>query len=396
MNEGDEAIARDVAAVNRISVVPAMLRVICKHTGLGFAAVARVTDSSWTACAVQDNINFGLRPGGKLDISTTLCLESRAARRPVVIDHATNDPIYRDHPTPRIYHIESYISVPIILPSGEYFGNLCAVDPRPAVVSDTRTVAMFTLFAELIALQLDSEAREPAAETGRPVQRANSALRDEYLALLGQDLRGQAESVDSIARSLAAHTSDPEVQSINDRLTAGTQRMRRRIDEVIDFTWARLGSGIEVVKLPVEGMEQALDAVVAGHRLRHPQRVIDSSIGIDGRVVCDRTRVQQLVSNLVENALVYSAADSRVTVEAHLERGMLVIRVANRGAPISQDELVRIFEPRAREKTDSGEAGLGLGLYLCAQIVNAHAGSLQVSSSARDGTCFVAMLPTGK
>jgi signal transduction histidine kinase len=396
MNEGEDAIARDIAAVNSISVVPAMLRVICKHTGLGFAAVARVTDNSWTACAVQDNINFGIRPGGKLDISTTLCLESRTARRPVVIDHATNDPIYRDHPTPRIYHIESYISVPIILPSGEYFGNLCAVDPRPAVVSDTRTVGMFTLFAELIALQLDSEAREPATERERPASRSNLVLRDEYLALLGHDLRGQAESVDTLARSLGAHTSDPQIQSIGDRLAAGTQRMQRRIDDVIDFTYARLGSGIEVSKVPVEGLEQALEAVVADRRLQHPDRVIDSSITVPGRVVCDRARVVQLLSNLLDNALVHGTPESRVTTEAHIERGMLVLRVANRGTPIPQEELVRIFEPHARAKTPSGEQGLGLGLYLCAQIVNAHGGSLQVSSSAREGTCFVAMLPTGK
>lgn len=396
MNEADEAIDRDVAAVNRISVVPAMLRVICKHTGLGFAAVARVTDESWTACAVQDNINFGVPPGGKLDISTTLCLESRSARRPVVIDHASNDPIYRDHPTPRIYHIESYISVPIILPNGEYFGNLCAVDPRPAVVSDARTVSMFTLFAELIALQLMNEVRTPRAEPEPCAQRAHSDLHKHYLALLSGDLLVPVEQIDTTAQSLVQRTAEPEVVRLGAELEAATQRLRRRIDDVVDFTHARLGSGILVDNQRVDDLDEALEQVVAGHREQRPDRVIDTAIAVNGPVVCDRARIQQLVSNLLAHALSHGTPDVRVTAEVHIERGRLVIRVCNCGAPISQDALERIFEPGSHTSSEPRGEGLGLALYVCAQIVNAHAGSLQVSSSAADGTCFVAMLPTGK
>ena len=390
-----EAIERDVEAVSRISVVPAMLQVICKHTGLGFAAVARVTDESWTACAVHDDIHFGIRPGGKLDISTTLCLESRAARRPVVIDHASNDPIYRDHPTPRIYHIESYISVPIILSHGEYFGNLCAVDPRPAVVSDTRTVAMFTLFAELIALQLENEA-DALAAAPRRAQRSTSELREQYLALLGDDLRGPVDLVDSTAQTLAQHVSASELKSIGEQIRAATQRMKRRIDDLIDFTRGRLGSGIHVDKRLVADLGPALDAVVADERARNPERVIDASITVDRPIVCDRARVVQLLSNLLTNALAYGAPDVGVTVRVHVERGMLVIRVGNGGKPIAQSDIAAIFEPRSRAPSDPTGHGLGLGLYLSAQIVNAHAGSVQVSSSAATGTYFVAMLPIGK
>jgi hypothetical protein len=72
----------DVAAIGRISAVPSLLKVICQNTGMGFAAVARVTDGTWTACAVQDTIQFGLKPGGQLEVETTLCSESRMARQP--------------------------------------------------------------------------------------------------------------------------------------------------------------------------------------------------------------------------------------------------------------------------------------------------------------------------
>ena len=180
-----DAIARDVAAVARISAVPSLLRLICQNTGMGFAAVARVTDGTWTACAVQDDIQFGLKPGGQLDVQTTLCSESRAARRPVVIDQASVDPVYAHHHTPRIYGIESYISVPIVRPDGTYFGNLCAIDPRPAIVSDPRTVTMFNVFADLIALQLENDDRQVATESALVDARTTAELREQFIAVLG-------------------------------------------------------------------------------------------------------------------------------------------------------------------------------------------------------------------
>src|ERR1700761_2428619 len=132
----DPDLARDIEAVQRIDAVPSILRMICKNTGMGFAAVARVTEQSWTACAVQDEVNFGLAPGGQLDLHTTLCFESRAARASIVIDNFGNDPVYKGHHTARIYNLGSYISVPIVLPDGSYFGNLCAIDSNPNEISD--------------------------------------------------------------------------------------------------------------------------------------------------------------------------------------------------------------------------------------------------------------------
>ena len=149
-----EHIRRDIEAIRKISAVPAMLRLVCDQTGMGFAAVARVDNESWTACAVVDRIDFGLEVGGQLDVSSTLCIEARQAREPVAFDHASEHPVYSVHHTPRMYNIESYISVPIIKTDGSYFGNLCAIDPSPRPVSDTRTVAMFQGFADLIAYTL--------------------------------------------------------------------------------------------------------------------------------------------------------------------------------------------------------------------------------------------------
>ena len=69
------------------------------------------------------------------------------SRAPIVIEHASVDPVYKDHHTPKLYHFESYISVPILAMDGEYFGNLCALDPLPIKVAEARILSMFSRFA---------------------------------------------------------------------------------------------------------------------------------------------------------------------------------------------------------------------------------------------------------
>src|SRR5271169_449423 len=110
----------DIAAVNRMEAVPMILKIVCQTTGMGFAAVARVTEERWIACAVRDEIAFGLLPGGELSVKTTICDEIRASGKPVVIDHVENDRKFQSHPTPAMYGFQSYISMPIFLADGSF------------------------------------------------------------------------------------------------------------------------------------------------------------------------------------------------------------------------------------------------------------------------------------
>ncbi|MDB5826161.1 MAG: histidine kinase, partial [Variovorax sp.] len=103
--------------------------------------------------------------------------------------------------------------------------------------------------------------------------------------------------------------------------------------------------------------------------------------------------VQQLVSNLVGNALNYGLPTEPVAIDVVVDDGWLSISVKNGGEPISPGNLDKIFEPYWRPATSKPGGGLGLGLHICSQIVRAHGGSLQVTSSAENGTCFVARLP---
>ncbi|SDQ56314.1 hypothetical protein SAMN05443245_1853 [Paraburkholderia fungorum] len=391
----DADLARDIEAVQRIDAVPSILRLICKNTGMGFAAVARVTDETWTACAVQDEVNFGLAAGGQLELHTTLCFESRAARASIVIDNFGKDPVYHSHHTPRIYNLGSYISVPIILPDGSYFGNLCAIDPSPADLSNARVVSMFEVFADLIAFQLASEGRQRAAETALLRERETSNLREQFIAVLGHDLRNPLSAVSATAELLALRKSEPDLVKIGQRLKATTLRMARLIDDVMDFARGRLGSGIGVSINEVDDLEIALRVVIAEAREANPDRVLADDIAINVPVRCDRTRVQQLLSNLLGNAVTHGAAEFPVRVQARIDGGEWVLTVVNGGNAIPPDALSKVFEPYWRPPTSKPGGGLGLGLYICKQIVLAHGGTLELSSSAEVGTSFVARLPAG-
>jgi PAS domain S-box-containing protein len=151
------SLQNDAAAVSRLDTIDKILEAACRLTGMRFAAVARVTADRWLACAVRDEIAFGLEPGGELDVRSTLCHEVGVCRRTIAIDHVAEDPDFREHHTPKQYGFQSYISAPILL-RGEFFGTLCALDPEPARPRDPAISATFELFAELIGRHLETEA----------------------------------------------------------------------------------------------------------------------------------------------------------------------------------------------------------------------------------------------
>ena len=391
--DSPEALARDIELIASIGSVPTLLRLICDMTGMGFAAVARVTDGTWTACAVQDNIGFGLGVGGQLSLETTLCRESRLAGDAIVIDEASLDPVYRNHHTPRIYGIESYVSVPIVRKDGSYFGNLCAIDPKPARVSDPKTLGTIKLFAELIAVQLQSEDRAVASESALIDARHAAELREHFIAVLGHDLRNPVAAVAGAAELLLRQQPVPDQTRIGKVLRASAKRMSGLIDDVLDFARGRLGSGIGISVTHVEDLATALRDVVEELRTANPGRVVQDSIEIFVPVACDRGRLQQLLSNLLGNALTHGDRDQAIEVSASIVNRWLSISVANGGDPMEPESLAKVFQPYWRPPTSEPGGGLGLGLYICSQIAKSHGGHMEVSSTRATGTRFTAHIP---
>lgn len=380
------SIKDDIAAIQRIDAVPRILEVVCRTTGIGFAAVARVTDERWVCCAVRDEIRFGLEPGGELRVETTICSEIRDSRQTVVIDEVARDEVFCRHPTPARYGFQSYISVPIILADGRFFGTLCALDPRPLRLKTPQTVGMFELFAELIGAHLDAADRLAASEAGLLSERQTAELREHFIAVLGHDLRNPLAAIDAALKLLPKAKSRERAAELLAHAQTSVSRMSALIDNVMDLARGRLGGGIPVERR-MQRVEPVLSQVVAELQATHPERAIEAAFDIRDMAAIDAMRMAQLFSNLLANALVHGSGAAPVRVEAATAGGELRLSVSNAGEPIPEAALGQLFRPFYRLDPQRSGGGLGLGLYIASEIARAHGGAIDVASSC-DETRF--------
>lgn len=379
----------EVLAVQAITSVPTILEAVAAITGLRFVCVAHVTADSWTTCAVLDKLNFGLQPGDNLDVTTTLCEEVRNTHKAVVIDHVSRDEKYREHHTPRIYGFESYISVPIVRTNGEYFGTLCGLDPLPASLSTTATISSMTLFAQLISLQLASEEQLDIVNSALRNERATAELREQFIAVLGHDLRNPLNAISMGAQLLATMPSVGEKAApIIALINKSADRIGGIVDDVVDFTRGRMGGGIQTNLLLETQITALLHQVVLELSSAYPSRTIDINIADDLSLICDKGRLAQLLSNLLKNALVHGDPTQPVKVFAAEEDGIFQLAVSNGGAAIPQGTVQQLFKPYWRPTQSSTTEGLGLGLFIVSEIALSHAGQIRVISSD-DITSFI-------
>jgi len=383
---------QDVATISSIAAVPAILDILCRTTGMRFAAVARVTEERWVACSVLDHIDFGLKPGGELKVETTLCHEVRAAREAVIIDCVAEDSTYCHHHTPAKYGFQSYISMPILLADGTFFGTLCAIDPQPARLKRPEIVGMFKQFAELIAFHLDAHARLQSSAARLVDERKTAESREQFIAVLGHDLRNPLAAIVSGSDVLMRMSTGDRMSKVARSVHSSAMRMGGLIDDVMDFARARLGGGLEprTVYAPLDGV---LSQVFAELRAIHPDRTMNMDTHLTESVEADPKRIGQLFSNLLGNALIHGSADAPIRVKADSSHGVFTLSVANAGEPIAPEMLEQLFLPFHRRRGASSADGLGLGLYIASEIAQAHGGRLAVESTA-DETCFTFRMPS--
>jgi signal transduction histidine kinase len=384
----------DIDAVQRIGAVPTILDVVCRATGMGFAAVVRVTENRWIACQVLDNIHFGLPAGGELPIETTLCHEVRRSHQVIVIDDVAADPVYAHHHTPALYGLQSYISVPILLPDGRFFGTLCAIDPRPASLNNPQTLGTFKLFAELIAYHLDADEKLNLAQASLLDAEATAQLREQFIAVLGHDLRNPLASIDGGMNLLLREPLSERSARILNLMRGSILRMSGLIDNVLDFARGRLGGGLALKRTSDRPIGPTLMQVISEIRTAHPERLIEVDLDLPSFVDVDHDRLSQMFSNLLGNAVSHGSADHPVRIDGFVDDGQLYLSVTNSGTAIAAEAIQNLFQPFSRAGTSSHSEGLGLGLYIASQIATAHGGRIDVMSD-ETRTVFTFRMPTG-
>ncbi|MDY7227078.1 PAS domain-containing sensor histidine kinase [Hyalangium rubrum] len=250
---------------------------------------------------------------------------------------------------------------------------------------DGRAYGLFGISRDVTVRRRQEEERE---QEGR--------FRERFIGVLGHDLGNPLAAIRlSAAAMLAKDTLTPDVRRVMQRIDASAERMARLVKQLLDFTRARMAGGI-----PLRPGEMALEEVcrriIAELELAYPNRDIHLEIRGESKGFWDEERMAQVLSNLVANALQHSPVGTPVSVRLESVDSLQRVAVHNVGQPIPEALRPHLFEPFHHSEGGPGRAsrgGLGLGLYIVAQIVQAHGGRIEVDSSSQEGTSFVLLLP---
>jgi signal transduction histidine kinase len=224
--------------------------------------------------------------------------------------------------------------------------------------------------------------------------RQQAEFERQLIGIVSHDLRNPLSAITLTVSAVERQGGDERHQRWIRRIRLSAERATRMIRDLLDFTRARHGGGL-LMQRKATDLHELVRAVVDEVQSSRPERPIEVLQSGDGTGQWDPDRLAQVISNLIGNALQYSPPDTPVRVETQGEEGTLVLTVHNTGVPIRQDLLPRIFEPleRGTEVVDQVGGSIGLGLYIVRNIVLSHAGTVDVRSTAAEGTTFTVRLP---
>ncbi|RYE83881.1 MAG: PAS domain-containing sensor histidine kinase, partial [Myxococcales bacterium] len=233
--------------------------------------------------------------------------------------------------------------------------------------------------------------RDVSSERRAAFLRQRQAEFEQHLVgIVSHDLRTPLNAITLGAGALlGSEQLDGTSLRIASRIRASAERAGRMIRDLLDFTQARLGGGIPVRPGPLD-LYALVQQVVEEVEASTPGREIELRQQGDGQVDGDSDRLAQVVGNLLTNALKYSPDGSPVRVRTVADGTWLWLSIHNEGAPIVESKLTSIFEPMQRATADIDRRGrsVGLGLYIVKHIVEAHQGTVEVSSRPGEGTTF--------
>ncbi|XXF81515.1 ATP-binding protein [Myxococcaceae bacterium GXIMD 01537] len=253
---------------------------------------------------------------------------------------------------------------------------------------DGTAYALFGVCRDVTARRRQEEERE-----------AEGRFRERFIGVLGHDLGNPLAALRlSAAALLARDELAPEVRRVMLRVDGSAERMSRLVKQLLDFTRARMAGGI-----PLRPRDTCLDEVarriIEELEPAYPSREVELEVCGDCRGHWDEERLGQALSNLVANALQNSPEGTPVHVRLEARGAQQRVEVHNAGPPIPEELRARLFEPfLQRPVGPSGRrpgSGLGLGLYIVSQVIQAHGGRVEVRSTQEAGTCFTVTLPRG-
>ncbi|MEB0046483.1 MULTISPECIES: HAMP domain-containing sensor histidine kinase [unclassified Pseudomonas] len=220
--------------------------------------------------------------------------------------------------------------------------------------------------------------------------------RDIFLAILGHDLRAPLQAVSMSTEMLLRKAGlEGDALTWTHQIKLGARHMAVMVNDLLELVRSRLGKTLPVEPAPMDLAEAAREAV-AQARAGHPECLLRLSVEGDTRGRWDASRLDQMLQNLIGNALQHGSNQCEVCLTLQGEPDSVRLTIHNGGAPISDAAIGTIFDPLVRstdEEPGSPSTSLGLGLFIVKEVVKAHQGTIEVRSSEADGTVFTVVLP---
>ncbi len=388
---GNHDFQADIQMLAGSGLVGTILETVMLATNMRFAAVARVTADRWVACRTVDEVNFGLAEGDEIEIQSTFCQSVRETSEKVLFNDSTTDDVYGNHPIAAKFGIVSYASIPIHRSDGSFFGTLCAIDTEPRDVKHPRAVAMLEMFADVIGQSFETVERLEEQERLLAQERELTHIQEEFVAVLGHDLRNPVTAFGAGIRQLQKEPLTDRAQKILPLMRSSLLRMNDLIDNIMMHAKSRLGGGIRISATPGAPLEEAITQIVEEIRVAFPEREILLDVSFGQPVSCDAPRVAQAISNLLSNAVRHGAQSAPIEVRGLTGQGEIEISVTNQGKAVPEELRQNLFQPFRRGAHAEGD-GLGLGLYIASSIAMAHAGQIDVTCESGT-TTFALRIP---
>lgn len=345
-------------------------------------------------------------PAQQTALDRSVCRYAMAEDRVLVIPDLRLDPRTRANPlVTGSPFIRFYAGAALRDGTGVPIGSLCVIDTavRPDGLTPTQEAGLqalarqVTMLLEARRLLLQQAVRKDAEHAATATTLANerrvAELREQFVAVLGHDLRNPLAAITAGLAIVERDPAAPRAAKVMDMMKLSALRMKELIDNTLDFARARLGDGM-ALQVTQDPLAPILEQVVAEVAAGRPECRIEMTLGLTAEVIaCDADRIGQMAGNLLANAVTHGDPSQLVVVRAHVEDGTFVLSVANKGEPIPPLVLESLFQPFSRG-AHRGRKGLGLGLYIAAEIARAHRGTLSVSSTPLE-TRFTFHMPLG-
>ncbi len=286
------------------------------------------------------------------------------------------------------------------IPGGEEAARLLGRLARvyaPPVEADS-----VVLFDEMARLNSELANSQRATAKANAELGASNALNNQLIGMLAHDLRTPLQVIAGFAvhlkERLAGRVDDVDLTAL-ERIRESSQFMRYLVDNALAMAAARAG------KLHLDRQPTDLAALIRrnadmnGVIARGKSMVIDLDLapGVQP-VAVDAPKMEQVLTNLLTNAIKFSKRGGRVGISLRQEKGRVVVAVRDHGRGIAAERLDALFQPFSRAAGTSGTAGeasVGLGLYICRVIVEGHGGTIRVESAPGQGSVFFVELPVG-